>query len=160
MVTRTSPTNIASRHRTAGAAFSVLLLMPTAAVADAIAVADGERTGVRAEIMELKRTSGDVLTLRFTVVNEGSERLDIRHVLNERDASQIHLIDAANQKKYLVVRDSQNNCVCSEPGAASRYLDPGQALNLWARFPAPPAEVSEVSLVLPRFIPVDVPISQ
>jgi hypothetical protein len=33
-------------------------------------------------------------------------------------------------------------------------------MNLWARFPAPPAEVKEVSVIFPRFIPIDAPISE
>jgi hypothetical protein len=154
--------SFASRRIAGAAAFAVLLLAdPTSALAEAIAVADGERSGVRADIMELKRSSGDTVTLRFTLVNESGGRLSIKDDPlggNHRDAREVHLINAAGQKKYLVLTDSANNCVCS--AQLPFNIESGSSLNLWARFPAPPADVAEVSVIVPRFIPVDVPISE
>lgn len=73
------------------------------------------------------------------------------------DLRNVHLIDAAGKKKYLVITDSDGKCVCS--GGLTTALDTGKSINLWARFPAPPAEVREVSVVFPHFIPTDAPIS-
>ena len=68
------------------------------------------------------------------------------------------LLDAAGKKKYMVIVDSARKCVCSDGFPIS--LDSGKSLNLWARFPAPPADVTEVSVVLPSFMPVDAPITE
>jgi hypothetical protein len=125
----------------------------------AIAVADGERSGLRAEITELKRSGGDTVTLRFTLINESGSQLGIHgDIFGARDLRHVHLIDLTGMKKHLVLMDSANNCVCSDQ--LPHNIESGASMNLWARFPAPPAEVSEVSIVLPRFIPVDVPISE
>jgi hypothetical protein len=32
---------------------------------------------------------------------------------------------------------------------------PGASVNLWAKFPAPPAGVNAVTVVVPHFIPMD-----
>ena len=161
MVIRTTSSPARAWRLARGAALAALLAAPAAALAEPVAVADGERTGVRAEIIELKRSSGDTVTLRFTLVNDSGARLSIKDDLlggNHRDAREVHLIDAAGQKKYLALMDSANNCVCS--AELPHNMESGSTLNLWVRFPAPPAEVTEVSVVLPRFIPTDVPIGE
>lgn len=126
-------------------------------LAPAIAVADGESPGSRIEVMELKRGSGDTVMLRFTLINDSAEQLRVADLLggvtSGYNVSGIHLIDPAGRKKYLVVTDSQNKCVCS--ASVPIGLPPGQRLNLWAKFPAPPADVQKVSVILPHFIPMD-----
>jgi len=57
-----------------------------------------------------------------------------------------------------VITDSGGTCVCSNN--LTTKLEPGKSINLWARFPAPPAEVKEVSVIFPHFIPTDAPISE
>jgi hypothetical protein len=121
-----------------------------------IAVADGQHAGTRVDITELKRTSGDTLTLRFTLVNESGARINPYNLLGGATVSEVHLIDAVGMKKYMTVKDAAGNCVCSTGLTAT--LDAGKSLNLWARFPAPPADVKEIGIVIPRFMPVDVPI--
>mgnify|MGYP006183006977 CR=1 FL=1 len=74
------------------------------------------------------------------------------------DVRNVYLIDAVGRKKYLTIMDASNKCVCS--GDLSHDLDSGKSMPLWARFPAPPAEVKEVSVIFPHFIPADVAISE
>lgn len=64
----------------------------------------------------------------------------------------VHLIDNVGKKKYLVIRDAANNCVCSRQLNA---IQPKSSANLWAKFPAPPADVSKISIVIPHFTPID-----
>ncbi len=72
--------------------------------------------------------------------------------------SGIHLLDPVNKKKYFVVTDAERKCVCSKE---IPDVEPGGKLNLWAKFPAPPPEVTKVSIEIPHFAPIDdVPISQ
>lgn len=138
-----------------------------APTAGSIASADGEKGGVRVDITELKRTSGGTVNLKFVITNSGSQELSFASAyLGEsavsadhyRDVSGVHLLDAANKKKYFVVTDSDRKCVCSKDIAS---VEPGNKVNLWAKFPAPPPEVTKVTVEIPHFAPIDdVPISQ
>lgn len=120
--------------------------------------------GVRAEVIELKRTSGGTLTLRFTLINESKQTInvsDVQELLDMNFVSYpvggVHLIDPVGKKKYFVARDSEQKCVCSLFGALER----GQRANHWAKFAAPPEDVQQISVVLPTFSPMDdVPISR
>lgn len=141
-----------------------LAAMPGAYAQTVVASTDGESSGVRLDVTELKRSSGNTLTLKFTIVNASDDRFGFGYDMGDKDFNDfsnvggVHLIDAANKKKYLVVRDSQKNCVCS---SKLKDIQPGKSLNLWAKFPAPPETVQAISIVVPHFIPLDdVPIGQ
>ena len=135
--------------------------------AGAIASSDGERSGARIEITELKRTSGGTVNLKFVITNNGTEPfgfapqyLGDSQVSNDhyRDVSGIHLLDPVNKKKYFVVTDAEKRCVCSKDVAD---VHPGAKVNLWAKFPAPPPEVTKVTIEIPHFAPIDdAPIAQ
>lgn len=136
----------------------------TAAQAPAVvATTDGEYPDVRAEVKELKRTSGNTITLKFVIINDSAERLDFGHNFVEKDKGYgdiggVHLIDAVGKKKYLVLRDTEDKCVCS---AGMKSVEPGSRINLYAKFPAPPESVEKITIVIPHFIPMDdVPISK
>lgn len=137
---------------------------PPAAVAGGIATTDGEQSGISLTVTEFKRGSGDTATLKFTIVNNGTEALEFGYGLADPANSTIdygtiggvHLIDPVNKKKYFVVRDSDKRCVCSRD---LKKIDPGSSLNLWAKFPAP-VDTQSVTIVVPHFMPMDdVPVS-
>lgn len=137
---------------------TLLATQSTGAVAQTvIATADGETTGIRIDITELSRTSGDTLTLKFRLVNDSGENASPYELMGSSDLRAVHLIDAAGKKKYLVIKDSDDKCLCSND--MSTRLESGKSVNFWARFPAPPPEVKEVSVVFPHFIPTDAPIA-
>jgi len=54
--------------------------------------------------------------------------------------------------QYNVVRDAQEKCVCS---SHMGYLQPKAKINLWAKFPAPPASVTKLTVDIPHFPPVE-----
>ena len=139
------------------AAAALLATCTAVAAQEVISTADGESSGVRIEITELSRTSGDTVTLKYRLFNETGESSSLYNLTNSDNVSEVHLIDAAGKKKYLVIVDSDGKCLCST-GVGN--VDSGKFLNLWARFPAPPPEVKEVSVVFPHFIPTDAPISE
>ncbi|MGH8494860.1 MAG: hypothetical protein ACREVN_01870 [Gammaproteobacteria bacterium] len=131
-----------------------------------IASTDGEQPGMRVEVTELKRSGGGVVTLKFALINDSSEEFSFGYDMGDgslgaTDISSIggvHLIDNEGKKKYQVIRDADNKCVCSR---GLDDLEPGSRLWLWARFPAPPADVQSLSVMIPHFIPMDgVPLSQ
>jgi len=134
--------------------------------AAAIATADGERAGTRVEITELKRSSDNTVTLKFAMVNDSDKGIgfgyDFGDPANEiKDHSSVggvNLVDSAGKKKYFVVRDTENNCVCSR---GVKDIAPKSRGNLWAKFPAPPDDVQKIGVVIPHFGPLDdVPISR
>jgi uncharacterized iron-regulated membrane protein len=138
----------------------------TPAAVPALAVAEGEVPGVKAEIHELKRTGGDTLTLKFSIANGSAKELNFgyhfaekgRDVPDYNTVGGVHLIDAEGKKKYFVVRDAEGQCACSRD---LRDVNPGSRSQLWAKFPAPPDNVQKISIVVPHFLPVeDVPISR
>ena len=138
------------------------LVLPGPAGAASVASTDGEAPGVRLEVQDLKVANG-VATLRFTVVNESDKQLNYSTMIDPSGGEGgtvdgVYLIDAANKKKYLVVKDSDKHCLCS------RHLEHFSAkgsVNLWAKFPAPPDSVQKIGVAVPHFIPMDdVPISR
>lgn len=124
--------------------------------------AEGQTPGARIEIKDLKRDEGGTLTLRFQLNNESQKTIgecDLRDPGAAcAEVNGVHLIDATNKKKYLVVRDANKACVCSKfpyPGLAK-----GERANLWAKFPAPPDGVQKVTVIVPGFEPIEgVPIA-
>ena len=132
----------------------------------AVATADGETPGIKAEIQELKRNSGGTVTLKLTLINGSSKDLGFgydfgdsdHHIKDFASVGGISLIDAVNKKKYLVARDSEDTCLCSR-GVNS--VAAGERLNVWAKFPAPPDDVQKINVSIPHFSPADdVPISR
>lgn len=139
---------------------------PAAPAAKAIATADGEKAGTRVEINELKRSSDNTVTLRFALINDGSDRHSFSYDYGDGQQGAgdygtiggVTLVDGANKKKYFVVRDTENNCVCSR---GLKDIPAKSRANLWAKFPAPPEDVQKISIVIPHFGPIDdVPISR
>ena len=140
---------------------------PAGKTPSVLATTDGEYPDVKVEVTELKRTSGDTLTLKFTMINDSSEAMSFGYDFGEEgkygtiDISSVggvNLIDAAGKKKYLVLRDSAGKCVCSR---GLKDIEPGTRANLYAKFPAPPEGVEKITVEIPHFIPMDdVPIGK
>lgn len=133
----------------------------------AIASADGEKSGIRVEVTELRRMSGGTISMKFTFINDSDKKLGFGYDFGDREHHDIKdfssvggvtLVDPVGKKKYFVVRDSDNTCLCSR---GLPDIDPRSRANLWAKFPAPPEDVKKISIVIPHFAPMDdVPISQ
>ena len=135
-----------------------LSLLSLEAYAAPIATTEGEVPGLRLEVTEFKRTSGGTLTLKFTIFNDTDTSLSTT-ALGEpgrgqdyRSVGGVYLIDATGMKKHLVVRDADDNCVCSRD---VEDIDKGKSATMWAKFPAPPDEVKAMGIVIPHFIPID-----
>jgi hypothetical protein len=112
------------------------------------------------------RVSGTVMTVLFTVRNEGQERLDVNQtfddglqnalgedadgfaVQNAFTADGVYVLDGVNTKRHTVARDTTGRCVCS--GALSGVgLETGQEAVLTATFTAVPEGVETVSVAIP-----------
>ena len=134
-----------------------------------IATSDGDSPGTRVEVTELKRGSGGIVSLKFQMINDANKTIDYSFNMEFADADQLNyvdrgtvggitLVDPVAKKKYFVVRDTENKCVCS---SGLEEIKKGSRLNLWAKFPAPPEDVNKIGIVIPHFTPMDdVPISK
>lgn len=138
---------------------------PSAPSAAAIATAEGEKSGARVEITELKRSSDNTVTLKFALVNDSDKAVGFGYdfadpandIKDHGSIGGVTLVDGTGKKKYFVVRDAENNCLCSR---GIKDIAPASRANLWAKFPAPPDDVQKISVVIPHFGPLDdVPIS-
>jgi hypothetical protein len=61
----------------------------------------------------------------------------------------IYFVDPVNRKKYPVATDSDGICVCSD--LSSELLEPGDAVALTATYGAPPEDVTQVDVSVPKF---------
>ena len=133
---------------------------PTAAAAPAaappgavIASQDTNWAGVVAEVTELRR-KGNTLTAKVRLRNGSPDKQQVEVKFDET-----YLMDAANAKKYEVLRDEKGTYIAAvRSGWADRWydtLEPAQAHLLWIKFPAPPAEVKAITLQLPNTPPFE-----
>lgn len=130
-----------------------------AAAAPSLGVQDHEVSGVQVALLEMKRTSGDTVTVKWQYRNTASDKRDVSEMWHHRAAEGAYLIDAVNKKKYLVVRDAANLPVSSD--GRTTTLEPGGAVTSWAKFPAPPADVTKITLNVKGVPPFeDVPVGQ
>lgn len=124
----------------------------------ALATSDGDKPGIKVEVVELKRTSGNTVNLKFAMINDSDKDMGFGYDFGEGSTSDIgtvagaHLVDAEGKKKYFVVRDTEGACLCSR-GLTS--IKPMTRANLWAKFPAPPDDVQKITVVIPHFTPMD-----
>jgi hypothetical protein len=147
------------------ATFVAVCLPSVVLAAEPLATADGEAPGLSLEVRQLKVSNGTVL-LTFVIKNDGDTAFspDALHDMaatKEPDfhsISGIYLVDGANKKKYLVMYDTANQCLCSR---GSQNINPKSSANLWAKFPAPPDNVQKIGIQVPHFLPIeDVPLSR
>lgn len=139
------------------ACLGIVLMAPQPATAQELS-SEGQLVGSKIAIRELKRDAEATMTLRFQLINEGDQRIKTYGVLGELfTLDKVTLVDTANKKKYLVVKDSEGVCVCSE---LKDDAEPGTQFNLWAKFPAPPDTVQKITVIVPGFEPIEaVPIA-
>jgi hypothetical protein len=137
---------------------------PAIPAGPALATSDGDKPGIRVEVVELKRTSGNTANLKFAMINDSDKDMEFSYEFGEGSTSDYgtvagtHLIDAEGKKKYFVVRDTEGACACSR---GLKSIKPKTRTNLWAKFPAPPDDVQKITVVIPHFTPMDdVPISR
>ena len=119
---------------------------------------EGQTPGTKVVITSLKRDAGGTVTVRFQLINDGEKEVSTYGVFGEYFGLEyLSLVDTANKKKYLVVKDSAGGCLCSNFKAD---VVPGSRFNLWAKFPAPPDTVQKITVVIPTFEPIEsVPIT-
>jgi hypothetical protein len=132
-----------------------------AAPTAAIAVQDHEVEGVEVALLEVKRGSGNTVTIKWQYRNKTNEKKPLNHGANMgmdsyRFAQDVYFLDSS-QKKYVVLKDAQGipQAAKHDQFAFALNLAPKQTVNTWAKFPAPPADVEKVNVYLPGAPPFE-----
>ncbi|WP_369069398.1 hypothetical protein [Kineococcus terrestris] len=126
-----------------------------------IATVPGGEPGMVVEVYSLVR-SGESVTATMAVTNEGEEDFVLSRQFaataeDEYDVSGISLFDPAGLKRYLVLRDVNGECLCSDVG--NGVFRPGERISFSATFPAPPESAEVVTVETPMGALPSVPIS-
>jgi len=120
-------------------------------------VGEGERSGTKITVKDVKRDEGGTVTLRFQMSSDNEAPEGIYQLLGGYLPDKVNLVDAGNKKKYLTVKDASGKCLCTEiKGEVAK----DKPVNLWAKFPAPPTDVQKITVVVSGFEPIEsVPIT-
>ena len=123
--------------------------------ADALDSVDAEWSGVQTDLLEVKRMTDNTVRVRWRWRNTGTKAVHLFSSDEARNALKVdsYLIDPANKKKHLAVTDSSGKVI----GTALGYLDlePKGAISVWAKFPAPPAGVDKITVVIAKTPPFE-----
>jgi hypothetical protein len=120
---------------------------------------------LRCDLLEVKRVSGGALLVRWRLINDASKPQPNglvagaapKAVHYDFDWPQLYYTDPAENKKYAFLTDSENNRVLDMWWGD---LPPGEQRLQWAKFPAPPATSTKVTIYIPKFAPFeDTPVS-
>ncbi|MBW2491599.1 MAG: hypothetical protein JRE65_10680 [Deltaproteobacteria bacterium] len=129
--------------------------MISLAIAQSDSVIQSQETnypGIIAELIQCKRKKG-VLTVKVRLKNISVKSVKTWWPDVHKTS---YLLDETNQKKYFPLKDAKGECICN---AVSDNIKPNMSRTSWFKFPAPPQEVEEISIVFPLSAPFeDVPI--
>jgi hypothetical protein len=122
------------------------------------AIAESSTPGYRAEAIELKRDGSGAVTLTLRIYNDGDKKGDFSCELRAdsgetcKQITGVYLIDGVNRKRYLVIRDSDRKCICTD---TLDIIAPKSSVTVWAKFPEPPKEIDKMTVVVPLFLPLE-----
>lgn len=119
--------------------------------------------GVVVTLTSAVRDKGGFVTVSGVLANRGEKpftsltwRSKETEMKSQSSVSGASLVDEAGKKRYLVLRDTDGECLCTTGLVGIR---PGESRAVFAQFPAPPAEVTDVSFQLPTMPAVHIKIS-
>lgn len=118
---------------------------------------------LRCDILEVKRVSGGALNIRWRIINTAGQAGGLaggggKAIRYDFDWDGIYFIDPAENKKYQYLKDSTGKRILE---VFYGDLHPGQQRLNWAKFPAPPASSTKITINIPHFAPFeDIPVSQ
>jgi hypothetical protein len=122
---------------------------------DALDSIDAEWSGVQTDLLEVKRMSDNTVRVRWRWRNTSDQKITLFSTDQAVQAlkQESYLIDPANKKKHLAVTDSKGKVVGTALGFTS--LKPKETLSVWAKFPAPPAGVDKITVVIAKTPPFE-----
>jgi hypothetical protein len=127
-----------------------------ARAAEVIASQEANVDGVVAEIIRCQRKD-DVLTVVMELRNTGDQEASLYPVYS-RGYDDYYI--TAKNKKYLMLRDTQDKPLARPNADTKITLKPGQSWAWWAKYPAPPPDVTSITYFTYVTLPFeDIPIS-
>jgi len=121
---------------------------------------------LRADLLEVKRVSGGALLVRWRIVDTAGTQQGPGLVAGATPKPvyygawswpDLYYTDPAENKKYSFLTDTDGDRLLD---VYSGNLNPGDERDNWAKFPAPPATSTKVTIYIPKFPPFeDTPIS-
>lgn len=136
--------------------------VPAAAPAPAAVIASAQYSAdpdLRCDLLEVKRVSGGALLIRWRIVNTvGTQAAGLvagsqpRVIGYDFSWGELYYIDPAENKKYGFLTDAEGNRVLDVFWGG---LPAGQQRLNWAKFPAPPATSTRISIAIPKFAPFE-----
>jgi hypothetical protein len=129
---------------------------------EGLAVQEHEAGGVDVVLLEVKRTAGGTMTVRWKYVNKTPEKKQLTNTRTGwldpyRLSYGAYIIDNANKTKYNLVTDANKHPVAGTHGNQNSYifLGPNQTLVTWAKFPEVPADAEKVTVSIPGAPPFE-----
>jgi hypothetical protein len=116
---------------------------------------DAEWSGVQTDLLEVRRMSDNTIRVRWRYRNTGDKEV----ALYAHDAVYLlkletYLLDPANKKKMFVVTDAKGHPIGTDIGQSFR-VKPKESWTAWAKFPAPPANVEKITVVIAKTPPFE-----
>jgi hypothetical protein len=119
--------------------------------------------GIVVTLHSAVRDSGGFVTVNGTVTNHGSQMFNAvdwrskeTEMKSRSSVSGATLVDEKGKKRYLVLRDTDGECLCT---TGLSGIKPDESRPLFAQFPAPPKSVTEVDFQIPTMPSVGVKLS-
>ncbi|MER8157459.1 hypothetical protein [Streptomyces sp. NPDC094472] len=119
--------------------------------------------GIVVTLHSAERDDGGFVTVNATVTNHSSQlftafawRSKETDVKPNPSVSGASLIDEKGKKRYLVLRDTDGQCLCT---TGLSGIKPNESRPLFAQFPAPPKSVTEVDFQIPTMPSVGITLS-
>jgi len=134
---------------------------PAAGQADVIQAQETNEGGVVGELIECRRSEGVLnIKVRFRNTSDKTALVTFTHWNDGNDNPKFY-VTAAN-KKYFMLTDADRTVLSSNGSGngVAANLDPGKTYLWWAKYPAPPVEITKINLMMPVTAPFeDVPIT-
>lgn len=132
---------------------------PAEAAPASLAETVGEEGHLAIAVLSLDRVAADTVELRLAVTNTapaGTPALDVAQRFSadgpdRGTLAEVYLADLTHERKFFVLRDGQNAPLGSRDDAP---LAAGERRVLWARYPAPRDEDTEVVVHVPHAEPM------
>lgn len=116
------------------------------------------RVALRLDVTAVERIDGDAVEVRFRMTNLSDQTWEPWQSLGGRGgrygAHDATLLDLPGDRRYLTLLDSGDNCLCSSWAGPDLQVPGGETHDFYARFPAPPEDVTTIELQVPGFAPV------
>jgi hypothetical protein len=118
---------------------------------------DSDLSGISLELTSVQKT-GDTIMVRFKYISTRDKPTRIDRETGQ-PVNDMYYVDAKNKKKYPIIKDTEGKPLSSN--LTYLEVEAGETKAGWAKFPAPPSDVTAISVYIPGAPPFEnVPIAQ